>query len=105
MESGNAPVLEESTASLGMNSPTLRFGIEEIKNATDNFWRWNIIGKGGYGYVYRGVLADGKRFKNCNAAATVDEIFAHEVKVTASVMQVKLVTLRGYCTVADPMGG
>ncbi|KAI4303544.1 hypothetical protein MLD38_039156 [Melastoma candidum] len=111
MDSGNAPVSsDEKAASPGPSAPTLSFGIEEIKKATDNFSRRNIIGKGGYGNVYRGVLSDGsevavKRFKNCSTAVTEDEVFTHEVNMIASVRQVNLVTLRGYCSVADPTGG
>ncbi|KAL3725494.1 hypothetical protein ACJRO7_030511 [Eucalyptus globulus] len=84
---------EESTT-------VVRFSFEDIKKATRNFSRDYIIGRGGYGNVYRGLLQDGtevalKRFKNCSAAG--DANFAHEVEVIASVRHVNLVALRGYC--------
>lgn len=84
---------EESTT-------VVRFAFEDIKKATRNFSRDYIIGRGGYGNVYRGLLQDGtevalKRFKNCSAAG--DANFAHEVEVIASVRHVNLVALRGYC--------
>ncbi|KAF8015157.1 hypothetical protein BT93_H0839 [Corymbia citriodora subsp. variegata] len=84
---------EESTT-------VVRFSFEDIKKATRNFSRDFIIGRGGYGNVYRGSLQDGtevalKRFKNCSAAG--DANFAHEVEVIASVRHVNLVALRGYC--------
>ncbi|KAI4326484.1 hypothetical protein MLD38_031794 [Melastoma candidum] len=77
-----------------------RFSFDEIKRSTKNFSRDYIIGRGGYGNVYRGLLDDGtevalKRFKNCSAAG--DTNFAHEVEVIASVRHVNLVGLRGYC--------
>ncbi|XP_031264298.1 probable LRR receptor-like serine/threonine-protein kinase RKF3 [Pistacia vera] len=86
----------------------VKFKIEEIKSATMNFSWKNIIGKGGYGNVYKGTLPDGtevafKRFKNCSAIG--DANFKHEVEIIASVKHVNLVTLRGYCTTAIPMGG
>ncbi|XP_076883041.1 putative LRR receptor-like serine/threonine-protein kinase RKF3 [Bidens hawaiensis] len=86
----------------------IRYTIEDIKEATRNFSRDNIIGRGGYGNVYRGVLPDDtevalKRFKNCSAAG--DGSFAHEVEVIASVRHVNLVALRGYCTATTPFEG
>ena len=52
------------------NNTLVHFNIEDIKEATKNFHRDNIIVVGGYGNVYMGVLSDGlvvvvKRFKNC----------------------------------------
>lgn len=90
------------------NTALLRFTLEEIKRATRNFSRDNIVGMGGYGNVYKGILEDGsevafKRFKNCSAAG--DEAFVHEVKVIASVKHVNLLALRGYCTVTGPFEG
>ncbi|XP_057965039.1 probable LRR receptor-like serine/threonine-protein kinase RKF3 [Malania oleifera] len=86
----------------------VKFTFEEIKQATRNFSRENIIGRGGYGNVYKGALKDGsavamKRFKNCSAAG--DATFAHEVEVIASVRHVNLVALRGYCTTTTPLEG
>ncbi|XP_062083321.1 probable LRR receptor-like serine/threonine-protein kinase RKF3 [Humulus lupulus] len=93
---------------VGGNKTLLRFTLEEVKKATGNFSRHNIIGIGGYGNVYKGVLEDGsevafKRFKNCSAAW--DEIFAHEVEVIASVKHVNLLDIIGYCTMTVPLEG
>ncbi|KAI3678972.1 hypothetical protein L6452_38276 [Arctium lappa] len=86
----------------------IRYTIDDVKEATRNFSRDNIIGKGGYGNVYKGFLTDGsevalKRFKNCSAAG--DASFTHEVEVIASVRHVNLVALRGYCTATTPFEG
>ncbi|KAE8703736.1 putative LRR receptor-like serine/threonine-protein kinase RKF3 [Hibiscus syriacus] len=86
----------------------LHFTFDEIKEATRNFSRDNIIGRGGYGNVYKGYLSDGsevalKRFKNCSAVG--DANFTHEVEVIASVRHVNLVALRGYCTATTTMEG
>ncbi|KAH0994765.1 hypothetical protein GBA52_018629 [Prunus armeniaca] len=85
--------------SCGRNSSSLKLSFEEIRKATGNFSRENIIGMGGFGNVYKGILEDGsevalKRFKNCSAVG--DQLFAHEVEVIASVRHVNLVALRGY---------
>ncbi|WOH01638.1 hypothetical protein DCAR_0521022 [Daucus carota subsp. sativus] len=94
--------------SINSSTTLIRFTFDEIKEATKNFSRFNIIGRGGYGNVYKGVLFDGsevalKRFKNCSAAG--DSSFAHEVEVIASVRHVNLVALRGYCTATTNFEG
>ncbi|KAG0585225.1 hypothetical protein KC19_3G268600 [Ceratodon purpureus] len=76
------------------------YNIEEIRAATHNFDVEMIIGQGGFGNVYKGVLPDGrevacKRFKDCTAAG--DANFLHEVQALASVRHKNLVALRGCC--------
>ncbi|KAJ0054398.1 hypothetical protein Pint_01108 [Pistacia integerrima] len=90
--------VEMGLDSFSESTHLVRFTYDEIKKATRNFSRDNIIGKGGYGNVYKGVLPDGsevafKRFKNCSASG--DANFTHEVEVIASVRHVNLVALRG----------
>lgn len=94
--------------SISGSTTLVKFTFEEIKQATRNFSRDYIIGRGGYGNVYKGVLRDGsevalKRFKNCSKAG--DASFTHEVEVIASVRHVNLVALRGYCTATIPLEG
>ncbi|XP_041994405.1 probable LRR receptor-like serine/threonine-protein kinase RKF3 [Salvia splendens] len=94
--------------SISASTTLIRFTFDEIKAATRNFARDHIIGRGGYGNVYKGVLPDGsevalKRFKNCSAAG--DASFTHEVEVIASVRHVNLVALRGYCTATTHLEG
>lgn len=104
MESRLVPGLE----SIKGSTTLVKFTFDEIKQATRNFSRDYIVGKGGYGNVYRGVLTDGteiavKRFKNCSVAGDVN--FAHEVEVIASVRHVNLVSLKGYCTATTKFEG
>ncbi|KAJ9696328.1 hypothetical protein PVL29_008518 [Vitis rotundifolia] len=85
--------IEMGLESISGSTSLIKFTIDEIRQATRNFTRDNIIGRGGYGNVYKGVLKDGsevafKRFKNCSAAG--DTNFAHEVEVIASVRHVNL---------------
>lgn len=94
----------------GDHGSLVKFTYEEIRKATKNFSRENLVGKGGYGNVYKGILEDGsevalKRFKNSSAAAAGDATFAHEVEVIASISHVNLVAFKGYCTTTVPMEG
>ncbi|KAI4349568.1 hypothetical protein L6164_010143 [Bauhinia variegata] len=94
--------------SMNESTTLVRYTFDDIKKATRNFSRDNIIGIGGYGNVYKGVLPDGsevafKRFKNCSVAG--DASFTHEVQVIASVRHVNLVALRGYCTATTNFEG
>ncbi|KAM6541164.1 hypothetical protein CsatB_005611 [Cannabis sativa] len=103
-ERGLGSALESISGSTNL----IKFTFDEIKKATTNFSRDNIVGRGGYGNVYKGVLLDGsevalKRFKNCSASG--DTNFAHEVEVIASVRHVNLVALRGYCIATTPYEG
>ncbi|XP_044493348.1 probable LRR receptor-like serine/threonine-protein kinase RKF3 [Mangifera indica] len=100
--------VEMGLESISESTHLIRFTFDEIKKATRNFSRDNIIGRGGYGNVYKGVLPDGsevafKRFKNCSASG--DANFTHEVEVIASVRHVNLVALRGYCIATTPLEG
>ncbi|CAL1362123.1 unnamed protein product [Linum trigynum] len=92
------------------NTTLVKFKFDEIRKATKNFSRDNIIGLGGFGNVYRGQSIDGgggevavKRFKNCSASG--DESFAHEVEVISSVRHVNLVSLIGYSIATIPTEG
>ncbi|KAK7835138.1 putative lrr receptor-like serine/threonine-protein kinase rkf3 [Quercus suber] len=100
--------LEFGLDSISESTTLVRFTFDDIRKATKNFARDSIIGRGGYGNVYKGVLPDGsevalKRFKNCSASG--DANFTHEVGVIASVRHVNLVALRGYCTATTPFEG
>ncbi|CAN1234080.1 Probable LRR receptor-like serine/threonine-protein kinase RKF3 [Linum perenne] len=91
-----------------LDAGLVKFSYEDIKKATKNFSEDNIIGKGGFGNVYRGEFSDGsevavKRFKNCSSAG--DESFAHEVGVIASIRHVNLMALKGYCIATTPLEG
>lgn len=104
----NSSIGPSALDSISANTNLIKFTIEEIKMATNNFSWQNIIGRGGYGNVYKGILPDGsevalKRFKNCSAAG--DASFTHEVEVIASIRHVNLVALRGYCVATTSFEG
>ncbi|KAJ0078515.1 hypothetical protein Patl1_24469 [Pistacia atlantica] len=76
--------------------------MEVIRQLTDNFSEANILGKGGFGVVYKGELHDGtkiavKRMES-NAMGTKGmKEFQAEIAVLTKVRHRHLVALLGYC--------
>ncbi|KAI3472714.1 hypothetical protein Pfo_028074 [Paulownia fortunei] len=64
--------------------------IEVLREATDNFSENNIVGKGGFGIVYRGQLHDGTRIAGLHE-------FKAEIEVLTRVRHRNLVALHGFC--------
>ncbi|KAK8587096.1 hypothetical protein V6N13_086101 [Hibiscus sabdariffa] len=83
---------------LGFNKST--FTYEELIAATNGFSQANLIGQGGFGYVYKGVLANGKEvaIKSLKAGSGQGEReFQAEVEIISRVHHRYLVSLVGYC--------
>lgn len=82
-----------------------RFQFRELQIATTNFSSKNLIGKGGFGNVYKGCLRDGsvvavKRLKDGNA--TGGEIqFQTEVEMISLAVHRNLLRLYGFCMTAS----
>ncbi|KAK8688819.1 hypothetical protein V6N13_087557 [Hibiscus sabdariffa] len=78
-----------------------RFQFRELQIATHNFSNKNILGKGGFGNVYKGVLQDGtivavKRLKDGNAAGGEIQ-FQTEVEMISLAVHRNLLRLYGFC--------
>ncbi|CAA0821068.1 Probable receptor-like protein kinase [Striga hermonthica] len=85
-----------------------RFRLRELEEATDGFRA--IIGRGGSGSVFRGILADGtpvavKRIDDNGDRERGDRTFKSEVSALASVQHINLVRLLGYCTSGPSSSG
>jgi serine/threonine protein kinase len=80
----------------------------ELKAATHGFSQKCLLGEGGYGSVYKGVLKDGrtvavKRFRNCMPEGDLD--FLNEVEVISKVKHRHLVVLNGCCVASSNSEG
>ncbi|KAI3834531.1 hypothetical protein MKW92_015107 [Papaver armeniacum] len=78
-----------------------RFHFRELQVATDNFNNKNMIGKGGFGHVYKGYLQDGtlvavKRLKDGNAVGGEIQ-FQTEVEMISLAVHRNLLRLWGFC--------
>ncbi|RCV08175.1 hypothetical protein SEVIR_1G311000v4 [Setaria viridis] len=78
-----------------------RFQFRELQAATESFSSKNILGKGGFGIVYRGQLPDGtlvavKRLKDGNAAGGEAQ-FQTEVEMISLAVHRNLLRLYGFC--------
>ncbi|NP_001312669.1 proline-rich receptor-like protein kinase PERK1 [Nicotiana tabacum] len=83
---------------LGFSKST--FTYEELVRATDGFSNANLLGQGGFGYVHRGVLPNGKEVavKQLKAGSGQGEReFQAEVEIISRVHHKHLVSLVGYC--------
>ncbi|KAM0951483.1 putative protein kinase RLK-Pelle-DLSV family [Dioscorea sansibarensis] len=71
-----------------------------LMEATHNFAKTNILGKGGFGLVYKGKLAEGREIAvkrlSRNSTQGIDE-FENEVTFIAKLQHRNLVRLLGYC--------
>ncbi|XP_024021047.1 probable LRR receptor-like serine/threonine-protein kinase At5g63710 isoform X2 [Morus notabilis] len=82
-----------------------RFSLREIQLATDNFSESNIIGQGGFGRVYRGVLLDNtkvavKRLVDYYSPGG-EAAFLREVQLISVAVHRNLLRLIGFCTTSS----
>ncbi|XP_078428201.1 proline-rich receptor-like protein kinase PERK15 [Wolffia australiana] len=91
-----------SAASLGSSRST--FTYEELVAATDDFSAANLLGQGGFGYVHRGILPNGKEVavKQLKVGSGQGEReFQAEVEIISRVHHKHLVSLVGYCIIGE----
>ncbi|XP_026388289.1 probable LRR receptor-like serine/threonine-protein kinase At5g63710 [Papaver somniferum] len=82
-----------------------KFSWRELKIATDNFSETNVIGQGGFGKVYKGVLMDHRKvavkrlsdYHNPGGEAA----FHREVELISVAVHRNLLQLIGFCTTSS----
>lgn len=87
---------------LGLNKGT--YSYEGLATATCRFSEANLLGQGGFGYVYKGVLPNGKEIavKQLKSGSVQGEREFHaEIGVISHVHHRHLVSLLGHCIAGD----
>lgn len=92
-------------ANLGMDGPRV-FTFKELATATKNFSRSELLGRGGFGSVYKGTLRD----KSVVAVKAIakdsrqgENEFLAEVSIIGKIRHRNLVRLRGWCVEKDKL--
>ncbi|XP_073293267.1 receptor-like protein kinase FERONIA isoform X2 [Primulina huaijiensis] len=92
---------EENKPSARAQRLCRRFSLEEIQLATRNFSQELLIGKGGFGNVYKGIIGNGgetvaiKRLKPSSKQGATE--FLTEIETLSELKHLNLVSLIGYC--------
>ncbi|KAF7803693.1 BRASSINOSTEROID INSENSITIVE 1-associated receptor kinase 1 [Senna tora] len=94
----DVPAEEDPEVHLGQLK---KFPLRELQVATDNFSNKNILGRGGFGKVYKGRLTDGslvavKRLKEERTQGGELQ-FQTEVEMISLAVHRNLLRLRGFC--------
>ncbi|OWM83815.1 hypothetical protein CDL15_Pgr004246 [Punica granatum] len=102
--SSHGPPRPPPHPSVAMGFTQSSFSYEELAAATGGFSQDHILGQGGFGYVYLGVLPNGKETAvKCLKAGSGqgDREFQAEVEIISRVHHRHLVSLVGYCIAGD----
>ncbi|CAJ2635294.1 unnamed protein product [Trifolium pratense] len=94
----------------GSSLPNLNLGLKisllDLQFATENFDVKKIIGVGGFGNVYKGVLKNGMSVAVKRSVTGSDQGFPEfqtEIMVLSKIRHIHLVSLIGYCDERDEM--
>ncbi|XP_072082570.1 cysteine-rich receptor-like protein kinase 10 isoform X4 [Arachis hypogaea] len=93
-------ILKENFGNESTTLESLQFDLVTIEEATNNFSCSNLIGKGGFGEVYKGILSDGREIAVKRLSITSEQgiaEFKNEVLLIAKLQHRNLVALLGFC--------
>ncbi|XP_045808747.1 receptor protein kinase TMK1-like [Trifolium pratense] len=99
---GGTSGFSPSSSVQNVEAGNMVISIQVLREVTDNFSEKNILGKGGFGTVYKGELADGTKIavKRMQSEMVGDKglnEFKSEIAVLTKVRHRHLVGLLGYC--------
>ncbi|CAH1427588.1 unnamed protein product [Lactuca virosa] len=99
-EQNGGVFLKQKLKAAGASDVVTMFSSEQLRKATDNYSEEQIIGRGGSGVVYKGILSD-KRVVAIKKSKIVDETqaeqFVNEVSILTQVIHRNVVKLLGCC--------
>ncbi|KAM5551540.1 LEAF RUST 10 DISEASE-RESISTANCE LOCUS RECEPTOR-LIKE PROTEIN KINASE-like 2.2 [Rosa sericea] len=95
------PTIKGFLSNMAREKP-ITYSAKQIAEFTHNYSYSNILGSGGFGVVYKGLLENGvqvavKVLTNNNRAKIVEEQFMAEVGALGRTYHVNLVRLYGFC--------
>ncbi|KAL9387792.1 hypothetical protein Peur_020916 [Populus x canadensis] len=97
---GSDKQVKSHTSGISLGYSQTTFTYEELAMATENFSNANLLGQGGFGYVHKGILANGtvvaiKQLKSGSGQG--EREFQAEIEIISRVHHRHLVSLVGYC--------
>ncbi|KAI3677549.1 hypothetical protein L6452_36815 [Arctium lappa] len=99
-EQNGGVILKQKLKAPGTSKELTIYSTDELRKATDNYSEQRIVGRGGSGVVYKGILPD-KRVVGIKKSKLVDgtqaEQFVNEVLILTQVIHRNVVKLLGCC--------
>ncbi|KAL7585663.1 hypothetical protein Lser_V15G42748 [Lactuca serriola] len=99
-EQNGGVFMKQKLKATGTSEAVTMFTTEQLRRATDNYSEERIVGRGGYGVVYKGFLPD-NRVVAIKKSKIVDgsqsEQFINEVLILTQVIHRNVVKLLGCC--------